>query len=363
MTSQTEYYITDAPENRGVIWRKNCEGGDDILVCKTFPYSEEYDMGDEKISEKLSQGTWKFYPSYEGTIIRVVNDPHTGIHLISTHKKISAYESYWGSTESFGELFEKSLSEHYRNKVTDEVKDVFSLFLSLIPKTHHHTFLLCSNLDTKVVADRDNEIFYVGSFDASTNNYVGILDEVKESISNFCNSISPISISSDSNVSDELNNYVDNINPLKQQGVIAIRQDEFDVFKILNPVYKSLSELRGNNASLIKRFLELYNNQSHMVDDFVHFFSNQSHIFQQYEEIYENVLHYLYFVVSERYEKGKYVNTSAHLHNIAKKFENLAKTNGVNLSDIKEYFKTLTPDELIGVFNSYIVFLSKSGNN
>lgn len=350
MTSN--YFITDDNENRGIIWRKGSEKS--TMICRTFPYTEEYLPDDKIINETLSQGVWKLYPSYEGTIIRLVNDQETGTHLLATHKKLDAFQSYWSSSQSFGSQFESSIENFYRSKVSDDVENVFALFLSFLPKTYHHTFLLCSNLETKVVADRDNEIFYVGSFDAKTNDYKGILPEMTDVLQNFCNSISEISLQD-----TDLTTYIDNINPLKQQGVIAIRQDVFDAFKIVNPIYRSLSELRGNSPSLIKRYFELYKTNSHLLDDFVMFFGHQAHVFQQWFEIFENTMHYLYFVVTERYQKGRYVQTSPFLHTIVKKFENVAKTKGVDIADIKSYLLELSADDMFGIMNSYVNFLSK----
>lgn len=352
--NNNNYYITDAPEKRGLIWRKQ-EQGDDILVCKTFPYTEEYTELTPDVSQRLATGNWKLYPSYEGTIIRIVNDPETNTQLIATHKKVNAYESYWGSSKSFGELFETSIKETYNSKSDDNTESPFYLFLSLLPKNMNHTFLLCSNLENMIASNRDGEVFYVGSFDNKTNAYLGILQDVASSLSNFCNTITELEIP---NNTESILKYMDDINPLKQQGIIAI-SDSFDMFKLVNPVYKSLSELRGNTPSLTDRYLELMRVDSNMLDDYVHFFSNYYHVFNQIQEMFDCVVYYLHNVVSERYKKGRYVNTSPYLHNIAKRFENDAKTEGVDCEKIKAYIKSLSVNEINGVINSYVNFLSK----
>lgn len=357
MSDYTNYYITDAPENRGLIWRKEQDG--DVLVCKTFPYTEEYTELTPDITQKLSSGTWKFYPSYEGTIIRIVNDPMTNTQLITTHKKINAYESFWGSSKSFGELFETSIKERYESCSEENVENPFYLFLSLLPKNMHHTFLLCSNLDNMIVSNKDNEVFYVGSFDNTSNKYLGINKDVSDKLSSFCSTMAELELKND--VQDILK-YMDDINPLQQQGILAIN-DSFDIFKLINPVYKSLSELRGNTPSLSDRYIELLRVESNMLDDFVHFFSNHNHIFNQIHEMYESVIYYLYYVVRERYENGKYVNTSPFLHNIVKRFEQSTKTEGADMSKIKSYINSLSVQEINGVLNSYVNFLSKQVTN
>jgi hypothetical protein len=363
-----EYFICDCKDNgiddnmidRGVILRKTSTEPDKVkMICRTFPYTEEFFTSDEeKIKEKVQQGDWKYYPSYEGTIIRVVYDPEFNVQLVSTHKKIDAFQSRWGSEESFGQLFKRSIEEFYKNNNKNDnmdVENIWKQFLSSLPKSHHHTFLLCSNLDTKIVANRDNEVFYVGSFDVNTNEYKGIVYDVADKCQIFCNSIAEIQwFEQPENMLESILEYVEKLNPLNQQGVLAVRQDKFEMFKIVNDVYNSLSELRNNNPNLNIRYLELYKSSSHMLNDFLFFFDNKFHEFQTTGEMYDDTIKYIYNVALSRYERGQYVKTTPFFHNFIKMFENRAKTEGLTYEYVFQKMGEQTTETLYNLMQSYV---------
>jgi hypothetical protein len=324
------YRIVDSKEEtiRGFIYQ------DDRLVCKTFPYSDEYTVDTSeniaKVQEKLSSGSWVFYPSYEGTILRIVNDGDT--QLIATHKKLDAFNSRWGCDQSFGELFKTSITEFNKDST---LETPYENFLSLLKDDYHHTFLLCSNLDSRIVANRDNEIFYVGSFDSKTHKYLGILPCIKEKISVFCNSINQVEISH--NDMDKIVDYVENkVEPFSQQGLVAIRQDDFSVFKIMNSTYKHLSELRGNNPSLSSRYLELLLKRKDLVLDFCTIFGNKHHEFGYISELLDDTLWYLYNVITTRYVKKRFMNVTPLLHSFVKQFEKVDNPDDLTFEKVCE---------------------------
>lgn len=311
------YFIVDSKDNnslshteRGIIYRKDLDGNK--LICKTFPYTQEFNIEQrDEIQQYISEGEWKFYPSYEGTIIRVVNDIDNGNRFIATHKKISAFDSRWGSSKSFGELFQEGIQEHYLNSNNIEVYNIFDTFLNSLSKDKHHTFLLCSNLDTRMVASRDGEVFYVGSFDASTNEFMGFTEDV----SKFCSVIKELDTVK--NLEDVIN-YVDDVNPLQSQGIIAVRQDKFDAFKVINSYYTSLARLRNNNPNLMTRYLELYLTKSELLEEFTIFFSNLNDSFKYVENTFTKLVFLLQNIYKKRYIKKEYYHTIPLIHNFLK---------------------------------------------
>jgi hypothetical protein len=366
-----EYFIADCKEDgvdqenlvdRGVIYRKTNDNRVK-MICRTFPYTEEFFTTDEeKIKERVQQGEWKYYPSYEGTIIRVVYDSEFNVQLVSTHKKIDAFQSRWGSEESFGQLFKRSIEEYYKNnKNVDDVlmENIWQQFLSSLPKTHHHTFLLCSNLDTKTVANRDNEVFYVGSFDVKTNEYKGLLYDVADKCQIFCKAITEIDwFEQPLDKVEAILEYIEKINPLNQQGVLAVRQDKFEMFKIMNDVYSSLAQLRNNNPNLTMRYLELYKSSSHLLNDFIYFFDNKYHEFQTTGEMYDDTIKYIYNVASARYENGHYVKTTPFFHNFIKTFESRAKTEGLTYEYVFQKMGEQTTETLYNLIHAYVKLIT-----
>lgn len=311
------YFIVDSKDNnslshtdRGIIYRKDLDGNK--LVCKTFPYTQEFSTEQrDEIQQYIDKGEWKFYPSYEGAIIRVVNDVDNGNRFIATHKKISAFDSRWGSSKSFGELFQEGIQEHYLNSNNIELYNIFETFLNSLSKDKHHTFLLSSNLDTRMVASRDGEVFYVGSFDASTNEFLGFTEDVTK----YCSVINELDTVKSL---EDVIKYVDDINPLESQGIIAVRQDNFDAFKIINGYYISLARLRNNNPNLMLRYLELYLTKSDLLEEFVIFFSNINDSFKYVENTFTKLVFLLQNIYKKRYINKEYFHTTPVMHNFLK---------------------------------------------
>jgi len=309
--SKMSYRIVDSKEEtmRGFIYQ------DDRLVCKTFPYSDDLTVNDvDEIKSRLSVGEWQFFPSYEGTILRIVNDKDN--QLICTHKKLDAFSSRWGSEKSFGDLFKTSITEYNKEE------NAFEAFMNTLKDNNHHTFLLCSNLDSRIVANRDNEVFYVGSFDSQTHKYLGIVNSIQEKMEPFCKSIKQLEITNNENVIDQVEEYVEcKVEPFSQQGLIAIRKDDFSVFKVINSVYQNLSELRGNNPSLTARYLELLLKRRDLVLDFSTVFSNKHHEFGYISELLDDTVGYMLNVILTRYVKKRFMHVTPVLHSFVKEFE------------------------------------------
>jgi len=342
------YRIVDSKEEtmRGFIYQDN------RLVCKTFPYSDELTIEDgEEIKSRLSEGEWKFFPSYEGTILRIVNDGDN--QLICTHKKLDAFNSRWGSEQSFGDLFKTSIVEFNKQE------NAFENFLSTLKDDKHHTFLVCSNLDSRIVANRDNEIFYVGSFDAQTQKYLGVLENISNKISHFCKSIQSLDIKfsqeNKEEVYEQIRLYVENkVEPFSQQGLVAIRQDDLSVFKVLNSVYKNLSELRGNNPSLPTRYLELLLKRKDLVLDFCTVFSNKHHEFGYISELLDDTTGYLLNVILTRYLRKRFMHVSPVLHSFVKQYENMEDLSALTFDKIYEKLSEKDTNYVWNLMQSYL---------
>lgn len=368
-----QYYIVDSKENgipspydRGVIWRKSLDN-ENKIICKTFPYTQEliFEKHSDEIKDRFNTGDWKFYPSYEGTIIRIVNDPETGKQFIATHKKLDAFTSKWGSDKTFGELFSESIFEHYgeHSDIVDEKSenDVFTRFLKCLTVDKHHTFLLCSNLENRNVAHKDGDIYYVGSFNATTNEYLGILDanssalvnsDSEDKLTDFCNIMTEVDFENE-DLFEQLKKYVDYVNPLEQQGLIAIRQDKFEMFKMLNGAYVSLSELRNNHPNLKIRYLDLLKSKSYLLDDFCFFFGNKQYEFKEVKDLYLSIIHYLFSVINVRYNERRYVRVSPIIHSFVKRYEG-KNVKDINFENIEEEVSKLPVGLLYNMINSFV---------
>lgn len=319
---------TSDMNNRGMIFKTIND--ENVLVASTFPYTEEYSINNIDVVDKLIQeGQWEFVKSYEGTIIRVVHVEQEGVikRLVSTHKKLDAFESYWGSNKSYGELFKTEICRLFRNDTTIkgsecnmEDTDIFNLFLDSLDTSRHYTFLLTSNDDNKIVSSNNNKIFVVGSFDRVTNDFLYDFESHynKTSIVKL-DTPEKINIATSQDIIDTVNSVDYN----KHQGIFAIRKDKFQFFKVINDDYKNKSMLRGNNSNLLFRYLQLKyvskdNSSNTLLTEFVKLFSSHADTFNSAETNLVEIAVYLHQTYYRRNIKKEFVFVHAIFHSVLK---------------------------------------------
>lgn len=333
----SNYFIVDSTDSkqreeidgaelrcRGMIFKND---NDVQSVASTFPYTEEYSINNIDVVDHLvNEGDWNFFYSYEGTVIRIIHDEQDGVikRLVCTHKKLDAFESYWGSNESYGEIFKKEIGRMFLSKFTDsltEKDEIFNSFLDSLDTSKHYTFLLTSNEDNKIVSSHDNKILFIGAFDRETNKYVSHLDCDKNTYSSFLEFDVPEQVNI-SNCQDIIN-FVNKIDYKYHQGLIAIRKDKFELFKVINELYKLKSLLRGNNSNLVFRYLQLRSlGETDMLDNFLELFSSNNIVISNVEQDLVNLSIYIHHVYYKRYIQKNFVFVSPVFHSILKSIHN-----------------------------------------
>jgi len=331
----SNYFIVDSTDSkpreditgndlrcRGIVFKKVDD--EYKLVASTFPYTEEFSVANiDAVDSLVKEGEWYFYPSYEGSIIRIIHDEQDGTikRIVSTHKKLDAFESYWGSNKSYGELFKDEVYRMFTAKEeTSKLSrdDVFNLFLDSLDTNRHYTFLMCSNEENKVVSSLDNKILFVGSFDRESNTYQPHTSGIESCVINF---EVPVKIEIES--SQDILDYMGKVDYRHQQGIIAIRRDKFDLFKIIDDTYKMKSMLRGNNSNLIYRYFQLVSlKETDMLLDFVDLFKNSQPAFLQAERDIMEMCIYLHQTYFMRYIQKKFVFVSPIYHSVLKSIHN-----------------------------------------
>ena len=195
-----------------------------------------------------------FYPSYEGTLIRVFYDTLSEKWYTSTHRKLDAFRSRWGSKISFGEIFEKALS--------NQNISIASLYETL-DKSHVYLFFIRTISETRIVSSpaQTETVVHVGTL-LNGEHYTSVthLTLVKQA--------TPLTFSSTrdgslENTINEIHHFVSNVNSDEMQGVIAFYPDGRN-FKIINEKYSFLSQIRGNEASVMFRYLQIRSNAAHV---------------------------------------------------------------------------------------------------
>jgi hypothetical protein len=265
---------------------KQCRGlvfNGETLVLKAFPYTSEYNHEDKKYKDLITNfSDWNFYPSYEGALLRLFYFKNRW--FLSTHKKLNAFKSKWGSTRSFGELFTLSLEKHLKNNPDfenhlGEGSDILSRFTEKLDKNKQYMFLVRNFSYNRIVCraplENETNIFHVGTFQNEKldmeNRDTGLPFPEKISISNF----------------EDIDNWIKNCDPACYQGLICLGPNNVQI-KILQTNYVDMFNLRGNEPSLKFRYLQVRNNET-LKQSFLFLYPEMYNEFADYEKTINNI--------------------------------------------------------------------------
>jgi hypothetical protein len=253
-------------ESRGIIKNNN------TILCKSFPFTPEVTTTDlvnieTFITPNLKNST--FYESHEGSIVRLwyyedTENTENSKWYLSTHKKIEAFTSKWGSSTTYGETFVNILSntifksQSWADDLSDDsdVEDnknesIFDTFCKRCNKNYIYMFLIRNTDSNRVVVRgyKSPEMYCLGMFDRSSN-FKYIYPEEK-----FVYKAPPKYTFTTLN---KLIKDVDELDIYKVGGILLIT-NEGKLFKLVHPQYDTLFKSRGNVPNVIARYLELRN--------------------------------------------------------------------------------------------------------
>lgn len=284
-------------EYRGCITDNN-----NNIICPSLGYIYEYNI--ESIEEGkvkvINPEDWKLSYSVEGTMLRLYFYNHEW--YLSTHKKISAFQSRWSCKFSFGELFIHTLEEIFPEK-----ENVYEWFLSHLSKDNIYYFLLRSNFQNRIIChtsslEPKDKIIYIGFRKKESKNLN--LNEKNEILNNL-SSIKCIDKKFES-FNDIIQFVEKNINPFEYQGLFGYNPKTEEFIKIINSKYKDLVKVRGNNHNLRFRYLEIRNDKV-MVEKLYMLYPKFSSIFDEYEKLINKISKKIYRVYIDRYIHNKYI--------------------------------------------------------
>lgn len=232
-------------DNKSPAVVKQCRGvvfQGDKQVVRSIGYTPEWSAEEWESFSSLGQ-VYSFYPSYEGTLIRMFYCDTNSKWYIATHRKLDAFRSRWGSSASFGQIFEETL-QSYQTSLTTlyetlDKKNVYLFLLSSTPQTR----MVCRSPETPF-------IIHVGTLlDGETYT----TDVSIEGL----NKPEPLPVTN-----EKVREYVESMDPLAFQGLIAFNSDGNSV-KIMNSKYKVFSHARGNDPSIMFRYLKIRSNPAY----------------------------------------------------------------------------------------------------
>lgn len=290
---------------RGLVYEK------DDLVLKAFSYTPDYTMVDiVELEEKYPNlSEYKFFESYEGTLIRVF---YHHKWYISTHRRLDAFKSKWSSKTSFGDLFVDALE--YENTLSEKTiptseTSVLEGFLSTLNKEYQYMFLLQNNKENRIVcnAPENPRLYHVGTFTKLNNDFV---IDFEHSIG--LSYPKSVQISSWSDVKDYVDNKVDYTT---FQGLIMYNGAE--QIKILNNDYKYFYDLRGNEASVKSRYLQVRMNDE-VRKDYVYLYKEYEKEFDTYERVIHEIGRLIFTAYINRFIHKQHVVLHPEEYNVLK---------------------------------------------
>lgn len=209
-------------------------------LFRSLGYMTEYN--ENTIPESFDFSKLKWYESEEGTLIKVFHSHEKW--YISTHRKLDAFKSRWGSSESFGEIFSISLNQ---SGFTIET------LCSALDKNNMYLFLIRNTRNNRIVSypPVNPTVYYAGMIcnngDFSLELPIGLQIETKKEL--------------EFKTREDIKQYISNTDPFIRPGIIGFYPDGSQV-KIISEKYQMYSKVRGNEPNVLIRYLSVRNNMN-----------------------------------------------------------------------------------------------------
>ena len=275
---------------------------EDNIICPSLGHIQEYNIEtiEDGNNDIKNPKEWLWTYAMEGTMLRLYN--YKGEWFLSTHKKISAFQSRWSCKFSFGELFIHILEELFPDR-----ENVYEYFVSNLSKNKMYYFLLRSNYQNRIICltsslEAKDKLIYIGSRD--NNNLKLNLEEKDEILKN---------LSTFQFIENQFNTFKDviqfveeTIDPFQYQGLFGYNPETENFVKIMNSKYKDLVKVRGNNHNLRFRYLEIRNDKM-LVEKLYMLYPKFTSIFDEYEKLIHKISRKIYRVYVDRYIHMKYI--------------------------------------------------------
>lgn len=321
----------DLKQCRGVVFQ------DKELVMRAMPYTDEYNDTQRKELKNIISDVSQcyFYPSYEGTLLRLFN--YNEKWYTTTHRKLDACKSRWSSKESFGNMFETAIMGE------EKYKDIKEFYNSL-DKSLQYMFLVLNTKDNRVVCVSSSEpkLFHVGTYKQGvldTEHSIGLSKPQRLFFENV----------------DSLCDFVLRTDPKYKQGVIVFMKNNRQL-KVLNQDYQHLFKARGNEQSIKFRYLQVRMNPEYSKMLF-YLYPDKRPLFEDYENILYNIATTLYNNYVRRYIRREYLSVPENEFNVLKECHKWhvedRSNNRVNKEKVIEVLNKQPPVNLNNMIKKY----------
>jgi len=322
---------------------KDCRGlifNGDNLLFKSLGFTPEYNETNQDALQTFPIENYTFFPSEEGTLIRVF---YSSKWYVSTHRKLNAFNSRWGASKSFGDIFVdsiKSIGWESLDSLTEK-----------LDKNYMYLFFIRNTLENKIVSNPPSDtqnVYFVGCTEKGTNNF-----SFKSNV--------PLDFPSQNSLSFQnwydVFDYVKQVNPLEKQGVLSFWKDENGTtkqLKIVNAKYQLYSQVRGNEPNLILRYLKVrsHNIYSKLMYDI---YPEHLNTFISFENIIIKICKSIHNSYVSRFVNKKYIVVSQEEYRV------IRECHGWHISDreknkvtLSQVIKTLNQDQYVSTLYTLI---------
>ncbi len=320
----------DLKISRGLIYKDNKP------FIKSFGFTPEYTTQniDDQTKQYITSNfdTLRFFYSLEGTLLRMYWNDINNKWYISTHKKLDARNSRWGSNQTFGEIIDSILPNNFYDNLN---KDLCYLFI------------LTPNTDNRIVCNVYlNQLFHVGTYDKDFNLSLDFNINIQTPVE--------IKFKDYDDMCEHINDK--NFRYDCHQGVIIFDTHKQNNIKILNNEYNNLKQIRGNSPSIMFRYLEVRKDENckHKLQTL---FPNHIDKFYKYEIFISKLTTKLFNEYMKRYIKKQFTTIPPNEHYILKLAHSWhnedRETNKISEKKMYEIINKQTPTVINSLIKQY----------
>jgi len=319
-------------DGKGILHRGLVVNRQDEVLYEFLPMHHEIvagggDLGVYRAIEEEEGGLGAFdvFRAVEGSLLRLFY--YGGKWLLTTNRKMDAFQSRWSSKYSFGDMMVYTLKCLFPSQAATEV---YPFFLNSLDKTKRYVFMIRFNNDNRIVCTVHDlpikhRMILLGYYEDDGQVILAYDKLLDHPVLGKLGRQPPLETQETPTSVAELDKFVmEHIQPMNNPGVILFHRTKNVQYKILHPRYVYLAGLRGNQSNLALRYLELRAQRDHDpthedILEFTKLYERNGKTFQMIENGLMEVAKRINYWYTERYVNNRFISVPYPEYSIMKK--------------------------------------------